>query len=79
MAGWLLEALAADPELVVTVDVDRRVVEAGAIGLSAPFVLDDATRERFIEGLDDIGLTLRHADKIAEYEATRPDRLPSMA
>ena len=79
VAARLLEALAADPELVVTVDVERRAVEAEAIGLRAPFVLDDATRQRFIEGLDDIGLTLRHHDRIAEYEATRPDWLPTTA
>jgi 3-isopropylmalate/(R)-2-methylmalate dehydratase small subunit len=77
VAARLLDAVAADPDLEVIVDVDRRVVEAPAIGLSEPFALDDATRERFLEGLDDIGLTLRHAELIDEYEATRPDWLPT--
>jgi 3-isopropylmalate/(R)-2-methylmalate dehydratase small subunit len=79
VASRLLEAVAADPGLEVTVDVDRRLVQAPAIGLSEPFALDDATRERFIEGLDDIGLTLRHADLIDDYEAARPDWLPTTA
>jgi 3-isopropylmalate/(R)-2-methylmalate dehydratase small subunit len=77
VAGRLLAALAEDPDLEVTVDVDRRVVEAAAIGLHEPFVLDDATRERFLQGLDDIGLTLRHRDEIDAYEAGRPDWLPT--
>jgi 3-isopropylmalate/(R)-2-methylmalate dehydratase small subunit len=79
VATRLLEAVTADPELEVTVDVDRRVVEADAIGLSAPFALDDATRERFLEGLDDIGITLRNRELIDDYEATRPDWLPTTA
>jgi 3-isopropylmalate/(R)-2-methylmalate dehydratase small subunit len=77
VAARLLDALAADPDLEVTVDVDRRVVEAPAIGLAEPFALDDATRERFLEGLDDIGLTLLQADLIDAYEGTRPDWLPT--
>ena len=42
-----------------------------------PFDIDDYTRWRLLEGLDDIGLTLRHEDDIAAYEARRPHRLPS--
>jgi 3-isopropylmalate/(R)-2-methylmalate dehydratase small subunit len=79
VARRLLEAVGTDPDLEVTVDVERRVVEAPVIGMSEPFALDDATRERFLEGLDDIGLTLRHAGLIDEYEAARPDWLPATA
>jgi 3-isopropylmalate/(R)-2-methylmalate dehydratase small subunit len=64
----LLDAVEADPTLEITVDVDRRTVEAPAIGLEAEFPLDDATRERFLEGLDDIGITLRSVDAIDAYE-----------
>src|SRR3954452_15761638 len=64
----LLDAIEADPTLELTVDVDRRTVEAPAIGLVAEFPLDDATRERFLEGLDDIGITLRSAQAIDDYE-----------
>jgi len=67
----LLDAIEADPTLEITVDVDRRTVEAPAIDLEVEFPLDDATRERFLEGLDDIGITLRSADAIDDYEQHR--------
>ena len=68
----LLAAIEADPALELTIDVDRRTVSAPAIGLEEPFPLDDSTRERFLEGLDDIGITLRSEDQITTFEATRP-------
>ena len=71
----LMERLEQDPDLDVTVDLDRRELRAG--DLVEPFPLDDFTRWRLMEGLDDIGLTLRAEDEIASYEATRPARLPS--
>ena len=62
----------------VTVDLDARVVRYGDRN-EAPFEIDDYTRWRLMEGLDDIGLTLRHADSITSFEATRPDWLPVTA
>ena len=59
------------------VDVDRRTLAAPAIGLEVPFPLDDSTRERFLEGLDDIGITLRTEDAITTFEAARPAWLPT--
>lgn len=73
----LMAAVQADPTLEITVDVDRLLLEAPAIGLETGFPLDAGTRTRFLEGLDDIGLTLRHADAIAAYEQTRQPWLPS--
>jgi 3-isopropylmalate/(R)-2-methylmalate dehydratase small subunit len=73
----LMRAVEADPGLEITVDVERRSLSAPAIGLEADFPLDDATRERFLEGLDDIGITLRSAEAIDRYEAGRPDWLPT--
>lgn len=73
----LLQAVEADPSLELTIDVDRRTLSAPAIGLEAEFPLSDAVRERFLEGLDDIGLTLRVEDRITAYEAQRPAWLPS--
>ncbi len=68
----LLRAIEADPALELTIDVERRTLEAPSIGLTIEFPLDDAVRHRFLEGLDDIALTLQHDDEIASYETTRP-------
>ncbi|GII00668.1 3-isopropylmalate dehydratase small subunit [Planobispora takensis] len=71
----LQSAAEADPALEVTVDLgERRVVWAGE---SAGFEIDDYTRWRLMEGLDDIGLTLRNADDIAAYENGRQSWLPT--
>ena len=64
-----------DPGLQVTVDLGARELRAGA--LVACFPLDDFTRWRLMEGLDDIGLTLRNEPDISAYEAVRPSYLPS--
>ena len=74
----LMRAVQADPTLEITIDVERRTISAPAVGIEASFPLDDATQERFLEGLDDIGITLRHADAIDAYEATRPSWTPSL-
>jgi 3-isopropylmalate/(R)-2-methylmalate dehydratase small subunit len=73
----LMRAVEADPALEITIDVERRTLAAPAAGIECEFPLDDATRERFLEGLDDIGITLRDADAIDSFEAGRPDWLPS--
>ncbi len=73
----LLEAVAADPSLEITIDVARGSIEAPAIGLAGSFPLDEFTRQRLLNGWDDIGLTLRHADDITAYERCRPAFLPS--
>ncbi|GAA1529819.1 3-isopropylmalate dehydratase small subunit [Actinomadura kijaniata] len=64
-----------DPAAEITVDLERREVRAG--DLVAPFEIDDYTRWRLMEGLDDIGLTLRHADDITDYEGHRAAWLPT--
>jgi 3-isopropylmalate/(R)-2-methylmalate dehydratase small subunit len=73
----LMRAVEADPTLEITIDVERRTLEAPAIGLDVSFPLDDSTQHRFLEGLDDIGLTLQHTDDIGEYEAQRAGWLPT--
>ena len=73
----LLAAIKADPSLEITVDVERLTVAAPAAGLETEFPLDPSTQERFLEGLDDIGITLRHESDITAYEATRPGWLPT--
>jgi 3-isopropylmalate/(R)-2-methylmalate dehydratase small subunit len=72
----LLDAVTTDPALELTVDLEARRV-TGA-GVDQEFEIDDFTRWRLLEGLDDIGLTLRHADEIAAFERSRPARLPSV-
>ena len=72
----LLEAVKADPGVEITIDVDRRTVSVPALGIEAPFPLDDSTRERFLHGLDDIAISLRSAADIDTYEAARPAYLP---
>ena len=73
----LMEAVQADPTLEITIDVERLTVEAPGVGLSGTFPLDPSTQERFLQGLDDIGITLRSESSIDSYEATRPGWLPS--
>ena len=68
----LHDEIEADPALELTVDLERLTVEAPAIGLVAAFPLDPSTQHRFLDGLDDIGITLNTAEDIEAYEATRP-------
>jgi len=75
----LMAAVQADPTLELTIDVERLTVEAPAIGLETTFPLDPAVQERFLEGLDDIGLTLRHESDIDEFEAARKPWMPAQA
>jgi 3-isopropylmalate/(R)-2-methylmalate dehydratase small subunit len=72
----LLRAVHADPTLEITVDIERLTVSAPAAGIEASFPMDPFTQHRILEGLDDVGLTLRHAEDIAAYEASRAAWLP---
>ena len=65
-------AIDVDPQTEIVVDVERRTVEVPAAGITAEFPMDAATQHRFLEGLDDVGITLTHADEIDDYEKTRP-------
>jgi len=73
----LLRAIEADPTLELTVDVDRRTLEVPAAGITCDFPLEDTTRERFLQGLDDIGLTLRSQSDIDTFETRRPAWMPT--
>ena len=72
----LMDAVRADPTIEIIIDIEARTVSAPTVGISVPFPLDDFTRFRLLEGLDDIGLTLRHEEAITAYEATRPSWMP---
>ncbi len=71
----LMALVEADPTAQVTVDLTARELRAG--DLVARFPIDDFTRWRLLEGLDDIGLTLRQEQDISSYEQGRSPRLPS--
>ena len=63
-----------NPDKPLTVDLQEQTITADGFG--ADFEIDGYTRWRLLEGLDDIGLTLRHADEIDSYEADRPSFKP---
>jgi 3-isopropylmalate/(R)-2-methylmalate dehydratase small subunit len=73
----LIDAIEADPSLEITIDVERLTLEAPAIGLTVEFPLDPSVQDRFINGLDDIGITLHHAAEIDTYEQGRSSWLPT--
>jgi 3-isopropylmalate/(R)-2-methylmalate dehydratase small subunit len=80
-AEALQDVVAAAPDTELTVDLVGREVRAtapdGGSALVGPFDIDDYTRWRLMEGLDDISLTLRYADEIATFEQQRPSWLPT--
>ena len=69
--------LDADPAQPITVDLENLVVTAGD-DFHEPFEFDAYTRWRLMNGLDDIAITLRSADRIAEFEQTRPAHRPAV-
>ncbi|MFI2558643.1 3-isopropylmalate dehydratase small subunit [Nocardia farcinica] len=71
----LWKMIEEQPGLELVVDLRDRTVTAGTVVL--PFDIDDYTRWRLLEGLDDIGLTLRRSDLIAEFEKARPTWKPT--
>ncbi|MDA8393023.1 MAG: 3-isopropylmalate dehydratase small subunit [Actinomycetota bacterium] len=73
----VMEATMRNPESEIWVDVQKLTVEVPGEGIGGPFLLDPAARHRLLEGLDDIGVTLRHADQIDRYESGRAQWLPS--
>ncbi|AHY45424.1 leuD: 3-isopropylmalate dehydratase, small subunit [Rubrobacter radiotolerans] len=72
----LLEAVREDPDTEITVDLEARTVEGP--GVNETFEVDDFTRHRLLNGLDDVGLTLNNEEDIAKFEKTRPEYLPSV-
>ena len=70
----LWAAIEADPTTPVTVDLQAKQVSYG--DTVVPFEIDDYTRWRLLEGLDDVGLTERHLDDVERFEAARPAFLP---
>ena len=67
-------AVEADPKLAITVDLEAKNVRYGDKSLN--FTIDDYTRWRLMEGLDDIGLTLKNIDFVDTFEKSRPSFKP---
>jgi 3-isopropylmalate/(R)-2-methylmalate dehydratase small subunit len=72
----LMVLVSEEPTTEITVDLETRSVLAP--GISVSFEIDDFTRWRLLEGLDDIGLTMRHQDAIDAYEAARASWMPTV-
>jgi 3-isopropylmalate/(R)-2-methylmalate dehydratase small subunit len=75
----LMRAVERNPSLEISIDIAEGWIVAPGAGLESEFPLDEFTRHRLLEGLDDIGLSLRHEGKIAAYEARRPAWMPRVA
>jgi 3-isopropylmalate/(R)-2-methylmalate dehydratase small subunit len=67
---WSL--IESDPGTEITIDMERLTVEVPAAGFTESFPMDAPTQHRFLNGLDDIGITLSHADAISSFEKSRP-------
>ena len=65
-------AIDDDPSTELVIDVERLLVEVPSAGIAAPFPMDASTQQRFLDGLDDVGITLSHEVDIDSYEADRP-------
>ena len=72
----LLDAVREDPQTVITVELTERVVSGPNV--YETFEMDDFTRQRLMEGLDDISLTLTHEDDLEAFEKSRPSHLPKV-
>ena len=74
----LMRAATEEPGLQISIDIENRTLTVPEIGVEIEFPMDDFTQYRLLEGLDDIGITMRHADEISAYEATRPSWMPTI-
>ncbi len=72
----LMAAVQDNPSLEITIDVERLTVEVPAARMQTTFPLSAGVQDRFLHGLDDIGLTMRHLSDIADYESSRRPWLP---
>ena len=71
----LWQIIEADASVEITVDVERLQVEVPSHGLTAKFEMDSSTQHRFLNGLDDVGITMTHEGEITSFEASRPSWL----
>lgn len=68
----LWQIIETEPKTEITVDVERLTVEVPSCGISEKFAMNADTQNRFLNGLDDIAISLQHVDAISQFEKTRP-------
>ncbi len=68
----LWQIIETEPKTEITVDVERLTVEVPSCGISESFAMNPDTQNRFLNGLDDIAISLKHEAAISEFEKTRP-------
>jgi len=73
----LMAAVQANPELELVVDVEKLRLEVPALDIDVGFAMDAGVQHRFLEGLDDIGLTMQRSEDISEFESSRPSYMPA--
>ena len=71
----LWQIIESDPQTEITVDVERLLVEVPSCGISETFAMNPDTQNRFLNGLDDIAISLQHSAAISQFEKTRPNWL----
>lgn len=76
LTDLLMRSVKSTPDLEIVVDLERLRLEVPALGIDVNFEMDPSVQRRFLDGLDDIGVTLRLADQIAKYEQDRPRYMP---
>lgn len=74
----LMAGAQQNPELVFAIDVAKKSLEVDELGVNVEFPMQDSVQHRFLEGLDDIGLTLQHSDEINSFEQSRAAFMPSV-
>jgi 3-isopropylmalate/(R)-2-methylmalate dehydratase small subunit len=66
------DVLESDPTAEITIDIQRLTVEIPSVGVTEKFDMDASTQDRFIRGLDDVGITMTKGDAISSFETSRP-------
>ncbi len=74
----LFKAIETNPKTQITVDIEAKKLLCPEAEVDASFELDDFTQYRFLNGLDDIGITMLHGKEIERFESTRPSFFPSL-
>ena len=75
----IMAAIVSDPRTEIVVDVQRLTLEVPSLQIDVGFELSSAVQHRFLNGLDDIGLTMQQGDSIDSFESSRPTFKPTTA